>query len=91
MPQPTSSRRPAHRARLGLAPRPAESLGADAQHSRSDLLDHGRPLVRILVGVVAQAQLDRVDAELDRELVHGALDRVHAADARPGARIGVGV
>src|SRR5688572_8440150 len=39
-----------------------------------------QPARWVLVRMIAQPQLDRVDAELDRELVHRALEREQAAD-----------
>src|SRR2546427_409865 len=64
----------AHRARPRVAPRPAEALGrlfvAGAQLFGRERAARGG----IAFGVVAQPQLERVEVERVRELVHRALD-----------------
>ena len=74
----------------GFALRPAEPLGAEAQALREPV---ARPRVAVRVDrrVVAQPQLDRVDPELVRELVHRRLEHRTTPSASPGPRVNVGV
>jgi hypothetical protein len=86
-PWPSSQRTLAHRARPGTAPVPAESRRARAKAADERPLRE-RPLrmLRIDLRVVADTELDRIEAELFRHLV----DRDSSAMcpvASPGARI----
>jgi hypothetical protein len=67
----------ARRARLGIAALPAEALGAAAQALFQAV---ARPRVAARIGgrVVLYAQLDRVDAKLVRQIVHGRLENERA-------------
>src|SRR5207237_8704320 len=69
----------AHRARRGIALAPAEARGG-LRVALAQLLARPRLAARGLgVGVVAKAQLERIDSELVGELVHRALEREGAA------------
>ena len=74
--QPAPVARPA---RLRAALAPAEALRADAQAlDEAALREWPCGLLGIDLGVVADAELDRVQTELLRHLVHGDLERHHA-------------
>ena len=65
----------AHRARLRRPLVPAEARRSFCQAFAQSARREGSAAVRIDVGVIAQAQLDRIDAGRVRQLVHGALER----------------
>ena len=78
----------AHRRRQRRAPLPAEALGAEAV-ALAQRLARVRPvLARILLGVVAQPQLERIDLQREGELVHRALEREIAGRLARRAREG---
>ena len=72
--------------RLGGPGRPVETLGAAVQAVQQPAVVEGLPGLGVPFGLVALAQVDRVDAARDRELVHGDLVGPHAGHL-PGARI----
>ena len=78
----------AHRARLGIAPAPAEALGGDPVAFPRRAARERQLLELVLLRLVAQAQLDRVDVQRHRELVHGGFEREVAAHLAGGAHIG---
>ncbi len=60
----------------GLGPcLPAEPLRAPGVAVTQVLVREGQPAIRIDIGVVAQAQFDRIDVELARQLVERGLQR----------------
>ena len=61
-----------------VAAGPAEPLGARAQALHEVPAGPGQPRLGVGVGLVADPQLDRVDADGDRQLVHRRLQREHA-------------
>src|ERR1051326_6708594 len=76
----TSFGRPAaHAARLARALRPAEAAGRVGIALPQHLARPGSSGVRLLLGIVGEAQLERVHAEGGGELVHRRLDRERAA------------
>ena len=91
-PVPTSQRAVAPRARGRVAAVPAEALRALAQALRRRPRElNGSPLSGSVVGLVAHAQLDRVEAGRVRELVHRATRARTCPGVSPGARIHDGV
>ena len=78
----------AHRARLGVAPAPAEALGGGPVAFPRRAARERQLLELVLLRLVAQAQLDRVDVQRHRELVHGGFEREDAARLTRGAHVG---
>ena len=64
----------AHRPRLRLAPVPAEACRAHCEAFAQSARRERSSAVRIGLGVIAQAQLDRIDAGRVRQLIHGAFE-----------------
>ncbi len=75
----------AHLTGLGIAFGPAEAAGAVLHAFHQLAGGEGDVLFRVLAGFVADAQLDGIEREHDRELVHGAFAGKHP-HASPGAR-----
>src|SRR5437773_251498 len=67
------------RARLGVAPAPAEALRGDPVAFPSRAGGERQFLEFVLLRLVAQPQLDRIDVQGPRELVHRRFERVDAA------------
>ncbi len=65
----------AHRARLGVALAPAEHLRALLIARPQRLAAERLVLGLVAIGIAAQAQLDRIELQLDGELVHRRLER----------------
>ena len=80
----------AHRAGLGLAVLPSELLRAEPVALPQRLARQRLAALGVHLGVVDEAQLQRIDLQRVGQLVHRAFEREHAADG-PGARIQVGV
>ena len=78
----------AHRARLGVAPAPAEALGGGPVAFPRRAARERQLLELVLLRLVAQAQLDGVDVQRHRELVHGGFEREDAARLAGGAHVG---
>ena len=76
----------AHRARLGIALGPAERLRALTVALAQRLAAVRLVLVLVAVRIAAQAKLERVELERDREFVHGGFS-AKSAVAALGARI----
>ncbi|MCY1216472.1 hypothetical protein D9M72_283450 [compost metagenome] len=68
-----------HRTRFGVAARPVEALGGIPIAFTQRFTGERQLLLRVGIGVVAQAQRDRVDAELFRQLVQRAFQRKAAS------------
>ena len=69
----------AHRSRLGRTAGPAERLGA-GEIALAQRLARERPvLVRVGLGVIREAQFDRVDLDRGGQLVQGRFERKAAA------------
>ena len=78
----------AHRARLGVAPAPAEALGGGPVAFPRRAARERQLLELVLLRLVAQAQLDGIDVQRHRELVHGGFEREDAARLAGGAHVG---
>ncbi len=86
MPMPTSHRPSRTLCRLGLALVPAEPLGAVAACTRPAAGPSRAAGLRVLVRLVADAQLDRIDADLSASSSIAA-SRLSMPEASPGARM----
>ena len=86
-----TSQRPSRRT-PGVGSRPAQPKRSapSRRHSSRPRELNGSPVSGSSLGLVADAQLDRVEAGRDGELVHRALERVEPG-VSPGARIHDGV
>src|SRR5262249_4463424 len=71
-----------HRPRLGLALAPAERFRALAVALAQRLAAIRDVVVLVAVWIIPQAQLQRIDLERNRQLIHRALERI---DGRGGA------
>ena len=78
----------AHRARLGVAPAPAEALGGSSVAFPRRAARERQLLELVLLRLVAQAQLDGIDVQRHRELVHGGFEREDAARLARRAHVG---
>ena len=78
----------AHRARLGVAPAPAEALGGGPVAFPRRAARERQLLELVLLRLVAQAQLDGIDVQRHRELVHGGFEREDSAHLARGAHVG---
>ena len=72
----------AHRPRRGLALRPAEGLRPLREGLAEAAGGPGLVGAGILLGIVQQADLQRIDPDLIGQLVHGAFDAEGARDSR---------
>ncbi len=76
---------------LRRAPRPAETLGPLLVAGTQLLAGIALALVAVGLGVVAQAQLQRIDTDFISQLVHRALQRIDANGRPRGAHIQRGI
>ena len=77
----------AHRARLRVAPAPAEALGRHAIAFARRAAGEGQLLELVLLRLIAQPQLDGIDIQRDGELVHRRFERKDAAHLAGGAHV----